>query len=205
MTDRKDHWDQVYSRKSPEDLTWFQARPETSLAFIRAAGLDEGARILDVGGGTSTLTGCLLREGFRNLGILDVSGRALGLSKARLGDAARGVEWFEGDVTTFDPPHGWELWHDRAVFHFLTEEEDRRAYCSVMGRAVEMGGHVLISTFAIDGPDRCSGLDCARYAPMSLQAELGREYQLRSSLNEIHRTPSGGTQNFLCAWFVRVG
>jgi len=201
---RKAHWDQVYSKKSPEELTWFQTRPEVSLALIGRTGLAREARIIDVGGGTSRLTAFLLETGYRDLSILDVSDRALELARGSLGSRGSEVEWYGEDLTEFEPPHRWDLWHDRAVFHFLTEESDRDAYRRVLAGAVEPGGHVLIATFSPEGPERCSGLEVVRYNPQSLQAELGPEYELRGSMAETHRTPTGGTQAFVYSWFQKV-
>jgi len=200
---RKEHWDRVYSAKSPVELTWFQETPTSSLTLIRDAGLGPQDRVLDVGGGTSNLPSFLLLEGFQHLSVLDVSERALATAKAQLGQGAEGIEWFEADLLSFQPPHRWALWHDRAVFHFLTSQEDRDAYCRVLGQGLEPGGHLIIATFALDGPLKCSGLDVVRYSPESLHAVLGPEYQLRGSLEEVHDTPSGGTQNFVYSWFQR--
>jgi len=202
--DRKEHWDRVYSAKSPIELTWFQERPTVSLKLIQETGLGSEKWVLDVGGGTSTLPSFLIEEGFRHLSVLDVSQRALATAKAQLGGKAEGVEWFEADLLGFHPPHRWALWHDRAVFHFLTSQEDRDAYCRVLGQGLEPGGHLIIATFALDGPLKCSGLEVVRYSPESLQAVLGPEYQLRGSLEEVHDTPSGGTQNFVYSWFQRI-
>jgi trans-aconitate methyltransferase len=201
---RKQHWNEVYAKKSPESLTWFQPRPETSLTLIRSAGLAREARLIDVGGGTSLLTSVLLEEGFQHLSILDVSDRAIELAKTRLGNRASEIEWYEADLTTFEPPHRWDLWHDRAVFYFLTAEEDRRAYCRVMNHSVEPGGYVVIATFALDGPTRCSGLEVVRYSPESLHAELGGQYEFRGRLAEDHRTPADGMQRFVYSWFQRA-
>ncbi len=201
---RKQHWNEVYAKKSPESLTWFQPRPETSLTLIRNAGLGREARLIDVGGGTSLLTSVLLEEGFQHLSVLDVSDRAIELAKTRLGSRASDIEWYEADLTHFDPPHRWDLWHDRAVFHCLTAEEDRRAYCRVMDNSVEPGGHVVIATFALDGPTRCSGLEVVRYSPESLHSEMGGQYELRGSIVEVHRTPTGGAQYFVYSWFQRA-
>ena len=203
-SNRKQHWNQVYAKKSPDEFTWFQPQPETSLALIRRAGLGPESRFIDVGGGTSLLTEFLLEEGFQHLSVLDVSDRGLELAKARLGDRASDIEWYQADATAFEPPHRWDFWHGRAVFHFLTVEKDRTAYCRVMNSSVEPGGHVLIATFALDGPTRCSGLEVLRYSPESLHAELGAQYELRGSIAEGHRTPSGGSQQFVYSWFQRA-
>lgn len=200
---RKEHWDRVYGRKRSVELTWFQEVPSTSLLLIRRMGLSSQARILDVGGGTSLLPSFLLQEGFLHLSVLDVSEKGLEVAKAQLGARADGIEWFQGDLLEFEPPHRWDLWHDRALFHFLTSAEDREAYLRVLNRCLEPGGHVIIATFAPEGPSRCSGLDCHRYGPEDLQAVLGSGYELLGSVEEVHATPSGGTQEFVYSWFRR--
>lgn len=200
---RKEHWDEVYDRKRSHELTWFQKVPAISLSLIRQTGLPSQGRILDVGGGTSQLPSFLLQEGFLHLSVLDVSERGLEVAKAQLGARADEIEWFHGDLLDFDPPHRWDLWHDRALFHFLTSGEDREAYFRVLNRCLEPGGHLIIATFAPEGPSRCSGLDCLRYGPEDLQAVLGSGYQLRGSVEEAHATPSGGTQDFVYSWFRR--
>jgi len=201
--DRKRHWNEVYSKKGPEDLTWSQPRPDASLSLIRDAGVAPEARILDVGGGTSFLTAFLLEEGYRHLSVLDVSDRALAIAKERTGAWSSEIEWYEADVATFEPPHRWDLWHDRAVFHFMTTKEDRAAYLRTLNASVAPGGHVVIATFAPDGPQRCSGLDCLRYSPEALHAVLGGGYELRGSIEENHETPAGGTQKFVYSWFQK--
>jgi SAM-dependent methyltransferase len=200
---RREHWDRVYAAKKVVDLTWFQHEPTTSLSLVHGTGLKRQARVLDVGGGTSGFSSFLLQEGYRHVSVLDVSGRALAIAKAQLGPQAKEVEWFEADLLDFEPPHRWDLWHDRAVFHFLTSKEDRDAYCRVLSRGLEPGGHLIIAAFAPAGPSRCSGLDVVRYSPESLGSVLGPEYQLRGSVKEAHQTPTGGTQEFLYSWFRR--
>jgi len=200
---RKEHWDKVYGNNLPTELTWFQARPETSLTLIRDCGLGPEARIIDVGSGTSLLPALLLEEGFRHLSILDASSKALELAEEQFGSRAPEVEWFESDILDFEPPHRWELWHDRAVFHFLTSEEDQTAYCRVMNRALEPGGHVIIATFAADGPSRCSGLEVVRHSPESLADVLGEEYQFSGFRREAHESPTGAIQNFIYTRFQR--
>jgi len=200
---RKEHWENVYAGKGVTDLTWFQRKPETSLSLIRELGLSSDARILDVGGGTSDLGSFLLKEGFRTVSVLDLSERALASTRDRMGPDAEGIEWLAADVLEFDSPHRWALWHDRAMFHFLTSLADREAYFKALNRGLEHGGHLIMATFALDGPSRCSGLDCVRYSPESLGAVLGPEYQLRGSVSEAHKTPAGGTQEFVYSWFQR--
>jgi len=200
---RKEHWDRVYAGKRSVELTWFQQKPATSLSLIRGTGLGPQAGVLDVGGGTSNLSSFLLQEGFRRVSVLEVSGKALEISKAQLGARAEEIEWIEADLLDFESPHRWGLWHDRAVFHFLTSPNDREAYCRALGRGLEPGGHLIIATFALDGPLRCSGLEVVRYSPESLLSVLGPEYELRGSVEEAHQTPTGGSQEFVYSWFQR--
>lgn len=201
--DRRQHWNAVYAAKKPEELTWFQAEPTVSLALIRRSGVALEENVLDAGGGTSLLSSYLLEEGFRKVSALDISGEALARAREQLGNRAQEIDWIEADLLAFDPPRQWSLWHDRAVFHFLTDPEDRDAYCRTLNRGLEPGGHVIIATFAPDGPTRCSGLEVVRYSPESLGAVLGPEYEFRDSVPEVHQTPKGGTQNFVYSWFQR--
>lgn len=202
---RRTHWDKVYEKRRPEDLTWFQEVPETSLSLIRQAGIGPKAPIIDVGGGTSSLPSSLLDEGYGNISVLDVSSTALSKARERLGPRAGRVDWIEADVLRLEPSTPWALWHDRAVFHFLTSESEREAYLKVLGRGLQEGGHLIMATFALDGPSRCSGLDCVRYSPNSLESLLGSEFSLRGEAKESHRTPAGGIQAFSYAWFQRAG
>ena len=194
---RQDHWNQVYREKGPQKLSWFQRRPELSLAIIASSGIEKDAGVIDVGGGTSALVDSLLDGGYQQIAVLDISGAALDQSRSRLGVRADAVEWYEADVTTFEPPHRFGLWHDRAVFHFLTEAEDRRAYVATLRRTLQPGGTVVISTFAIDGPPKCSGLEVVRYDADSMCAELGAEFQLQEVQREIHLTPWQTEQRFI--------
>lgn len=200
---REAHWDAVFSRKSPGQLTWYQAEPEVSLSLIRKTGVGPEARILDVGCGTSSLLGRLLDEGYRSLSGLDVSGKALALARSLLAKRGSQVAWHQADLTRFDPPTTWDLWHDRAVFHFLTDPGDQEAYRNALERALAPKGHVIIGGFAPDGPTKCSGLDVVRHSRESLAAVLGDLYEWRDSVEEIHSTPRGGTQAFLYLWFQR--
>jgi SAM-dependent methyltransferase len=200
---RREHWEKVYSRKTATELTWFQEKPEVSLSLIRGAELPLDAPILDVGGGASRFSSFLLQDGHSDVSVLDVSGSALEIARTELGDRAGEVEWIEEDLLKFDPPRRWRLWHDRAAFHFLTSRDDQEAYRQVLVRGLEPGGHLIIVTFAIDGPTRCSGLDCVQYSPESLGAFLGPEFALLRSVNEAHPTPSGGSQDFVYSWFQR--
>ena len=196
--DRKHHWEQVYTTRAPDSVSWFQEHAEHSLRIIQRTGLDKKAAIIDIGGGTSTLVDDLLAESHTNLTVLDLSAAALGVAKQRLGKSADSVRWIEGDITSAELPfHQFDIWHDRAVFHFLTDPEDRRAYIEQVMRAVRPGGHVIVATFAEDGPEKCSGLPTMRYRPESLHAEFGDAFLLIEHEKELHKTPSGTAQQFV--------
>jgi SAM-dependent methyltransferase len=198
--DRKEHWEKVYRDNPAEDLSWFQKRPEMSLQLIAATGVRKQDGIIDVGGGASVLVDCLLDEGFERLAVLDISGAALACARQRLGARAGKVLWLEADVTTFAPPHRFAVWHDRAVFHFLTAAEDRAAYVRTLAQTVSPGGHVIIATFAVDGPLKCSGLEIARYDEAGIRAQFGSGFEFRSQKNEVHATPWRTEQKF--SYFV---
>jgi SAM-dependent methyltransferase len=194
---RQQHWNQVYQTKGTQDVSWYQRRPDLSLALIGASGVSKDAGIIDVGGGASTLVDFLLDDGFTRLAVLDLSDVALAHSRSRLGARAGAVEWFEADVTSFEPPCRFGLWHDRALLHFLTAADDRRGYVATLRRSLQPGGAVVISTFALDGPPKCSGLDVMRYDEQSILAELGAEFQLREVRRETHITPWQSEQRFV--------
>jgi SAM-dependent methyltransferase len=195
--DRQEYWSQIYQTKGSQDVSWYQRRPDLSLALIAASGVGKDACIIDVGGGASTLVDFLLDDGYTRLAVLDLSGVALSISRTRLGARADRVEWFEADVTSFQPPHRFGLWHDRAVFHFLTAAEDRRSYVATLRRTLHPGGTVVLSTFALDGPPQCSGLDVMQYDEPSILAELGAEFQLQEVRRETHVTPWQSEQQFI--------
>lgn len=195
---RKDHWEHVYETKPTTAVSWFQEHAAQSLRLIMATGLPRSASIIDVGGGASTLVDDLLAEGYTALSVLDIAAKALEAAQARLGSDAARVNWIESDITSRGLAlHGYDLWHDRAVFHFLTTQEQRHAYVQNVLRAVKPGGHVIVSTFAEDGPTQCSGLPVARYSAEGLHAEFGAPFELLRHEREEHRTPSGGTQKFV--------
>lgn len=200
---RKQHWEQVYAQKQPTEVSWFQPRPEYSLSLIAAAAIDKNQPIIDLGGGASRLVDHLLDEGYCDLTVLDISGAALQHSRARLGQRAARVSWLEADATAFEPPKSYALWHDRAVFHFLTDPADREAYRQRLARGLEAGGHLIIATFALDGPERCSNLPVQRYSPETLSAELGTGYRLVETLSEAHITPAQKKQHFVYCRFVK--
>jgi SAM-dependent methyltransferase len=203
MPDRKTHWENIYENKSPFEVSWHQEEPLLSLQLIRNTRLALNAPIIDVGGGASMLVDKLCDEGYTNIGVLDVSANALAHAKDRLADKASGVEWYEEDVTEFKPPQQFSLWHDRAVFHFLTAKADRDKYVKVLKRALQPGGHLIIMAFAIGGPKKCSGLDIVQYDAKKLMTELGQGFELVESGHEVHLTPSGGEQKFAYFHFRR--
>jgi SAM-dependent methyltransferase len=202
--ERKQHWEGVYSAKAEDEVSWFQAEPAQSLQFIRQCGAGRDAAIVDIGGGESRLVDRLLDAGYSDVSVLDLSARALEETRKRLGPRAAAVQWIAADITNWTPPRRYRLWHDRAVLHFLTGAEDRRAYARALLAAVEPGGCVVISTFALDGPERCSGLPVVRYSPETLAAELGAELRLVESAREEHRTPGGAIQRFQFSRLQRV-
>jgi len=195
--DAKTHWEKVYTTKAPESVSWYRAHLETSLALIERA-VARSSSIIDIGGGESTLVDDLLLRGYKNLTVLDVSQTAIEVTEKRLGSAAEQVRWLVGDVVEIElEPHAYDLWHDRAVFHFLTSPERRLAYVRQVTRAVKPGGHVIVSTFGPEGPTKCSGLAVMRYDAESLHGEFGGRFRLVESSQELHQTPFGTTQQFL--------
>jgi SAM-dependent methyltransferase len=203
--DTKAHWDGVYESRGPTEVSWYEPHLRTSLDLIARTGVAPDARIIDVGGGASTLVDDLLHGGYRDVTVLDVSGKALAGAKARLGARAGDVTWVEGDVTQAGlPSRAYDLWHDRAVFHFLTAAADRRAYVEVVRRVLKPGGHVIIATFGPAGPSRCSGLPVVQYEPEGLDREFGGGFRLMESRPEEHRTPAGNVQQFTYAHFRKV-
>ena len=194
---RREYWNQVYQSKGGEGVSWYQRRPDLSLALITSSGLGRDGSIIDVGGGASTLVDFLLADGYEHVAVLDLSAEALSQSRSRLGSRANSVEWFEADITAFTPPRRFNLWHDRAVFHFLTAADDRRAYVATLATTMQPHGAVIISTFAPDGPLKCSGLDVMRYDEKSILAQLGPEFQLQETRRETHVTPWESEQHFI--------
>jgi SAM-dependent methyltransferase len=194
----KEHWEGVYERKSAEQVSWYRPHLERSIAFIDKAGLALDAGIIDVGGGASTLVDDLLARGYCNVSVLDISTQAMDVARARLGAHADNVKWLAGDITRIDlPEHAYAFWHDRAVFHFLSDAEDRRRYVAAVRHALEPGGHIVVATFGPEGPERCSGLDVVRYNADGLHTEFGGEFQKVSSATEVHQTPWGSEQQFV--------
>ena len=196
--DARSHWDAVYTTKAPDAVSWYRPHLEKSLEIIERIARDRSVSIIDVGGGESTLVDDLLARGYQSVAVLDVSRTAIEVTKRRLGQTADRVQWVVGDITNVElPSNAYDVWHDRAVFHFLTTMEQRVAYVRQVARAVKPGGHVLVSTFGPEGPTKCSGLEVVRYDADSLHAQFGIGFRLLESLKELHNTPFGTTQQFL--------
>ena len=201
----KAHWENVYGTRATDSVSWFQPHAERSLKLIRALGVTTEARILDVGGGASVLVDDLLDSGFMNLAVLDISGAALAAARTRLGVRAAAVTWHEADVTRAElPRHSVDVWHDRAVFHFLTTPEQREAYVRQVLHAMRPGGFVIVATFAEDGPTECSGLPVIRYDAAHLHGEFGTPFELLGHEHEEHQTPAGKLQSFLYCYCRRA-
>lgn len=200
--DRAQHWQGVYSSRASDTVSWFQAAAEPSLRMIERLGVLPPARIIDVGGGASRLVDALAGRGFQ-VTVLDIAASALAVARRRLGADAKRVEWEVADITRWRPRASFDVWHDRAVFHFLTEPADREAYLSALGEGLAPDGAVILATFAPDGPERCSGLPVRRYGVEALAAELGPGFSLVDQMREIHVTPTGAAQPFTWTAFRR--
>jgi ubiquinone/menaquinone biosynthesis C-methylase UbiE len=201
---RQAQWENIYKITDARELSWFQADPAISLDLIRATGLKTGASIIDVGGGTSCLVDALLDNGFAAITVLDISEKALATTKARLGAQSDKVKWIVADVTVWQPSETYDIWHDRAAFHFLTDSKDQAAYAERVLMAVRPGGHVIIGTFAPDGPERCSGLPVARHDAASLGEILGPSFELIGSRKQRHQTPMGTIERYQFSRFRRL-
>lgn len=201
---RQAHWQNVYKEKGENQVSWFQERPTISLELIEAAGAKPDSAIIDIGGGASRLIDTLIDKGYRDLTVLDLSESAISIAKIRLGQSAAMVKWIVVDATQWEPPSRYDLWHDRAAFHFLTEASDRTAYIERLKRALRVGGHAIIGTFALDGPERCSGLPVVRYDDAGLSAALAPSFELIDTRRDDHKTPWGAIQHFQFTVFRRV-
>lgn len=193
---RKQHWENVYQQKLPTEVSWYQADPHDSLDFIKATKLGKDASIIDVGGGASLLTDHLLDLGYSNLTVLDISYHALKHTQQRLSNRAHSIQWIESDITEFEPHRLYDIWHDRAVFHFLTRSKDRQQYIQNLKNSLHPGSHFIISAFTIGGPNQCSNLEIVQYDKAKMNAELGNEFQLITNRNVSHITPAGKEQKF---------
>jgi trans-aconitate methyltransferase len=201
--ERQAHWNEVYATKSAHKVSWFQPRAEMSMRLIEAAGATKDCAIIDVGGGSSVLIDHLLDAGFLDVTALDISERALIGSKDRLGARAAEVHWIVNDVLAWSPARAYDVWHDRAVFHFLTGEHERTVYRATLLKGLRPHGALILGTFAEDGPERCSGLPVHGWSAEALAAEFGDEFRLIESVREDHRTPGGAVQPFTWARFER--
>jgi trans-aconitate methyltransferase len=202
---RRNHWENVYATKGENQVSWFQEAPEPSLALIELAGAIRSSAIIDIGGGASRLVDCLVSQGYEDVTVLDLSAAALASARSRIGDEANRVTWIAADVTAWEPSRTYDVWHDRAAFHFLTDPKDQMAYVARLRRALRPGGHAIIGTFAPDGPERCSGLIVSRYDANSLAATLGSGFELIDTRRHEHATPWGAMQKFQFSTFRREG
>jgi SAM-dependent methyltransferase len=200
---RQAHWNDIYTRKNEDEVSWFQPEAAISLELIERCGPAHASKLIDVGGGASRLVDGLLDRSFEDVTVLDLSEAALAKARARLGARADQVRWIAADVTAFEPVDRYALWHDRAVFHFLTSPVDRAAYVAVLERALAPDGHVIVGTFALDGPERCSGLEVARYDAQGLATALGPAFRLLEAVRHEHVTPGGRVQAFTFVRMVR--
>ena len=200
---RQQHWEKVWSRDNPREVGWYQEAPSVSLGLIKNTGLDLDTRILDVGGGASTLVDGLLDRGFINIEVLDLTDSAFDHSRSRLGTRSERVKWTTKDVTTFRAAQPIDLWHDRAVLHFLTKKRDRELYIQSLTESIAPNGHAIIATFALDGPKKCSGLEVVRYGSREIMTLLGGDFQLLEIVRETHLTPGKTKQRFIYFRFQR--
>jgi SAM-dependent methyltransferase len=201
---RQAHWQNVYTSKSENEVSWFQENPAASLALIAEIGATPASAIIDIGGGASRLVDHLIDHEFRDVTVLDLSTAALEAAKARLGERAGRAHWLVADATTWKPSRTYDIWHDRAAFHFLTEDRDRTAYIARLKQGLKIGGHAIIATFALDGPEKCSGLPVMRYDASRLGQTLGPGFKLLLSHGNDHATPWGSHQRFQFSVFERV-
>lgn len=203
-SDRKAHWENIYSTKGEAEVSWFQETPTPSLELLVLVGARPTSAIVDIGGGASRLVDSLLGLGFEQITVMDLSGEALAVARKRLGETAGKVKWIVADATTWEPPQLYDVWHDRATFHFLTSEEEQRAYVDRLKRGLRVGGHVIIGAFAPEGPEKCSGLPVARHSAQSLAGILGEAFTLVDSRRHEHVTPWGAAQKFRFSTFRRI-
>ena len=201
--DRQEHWENIYKTKKLTEVSWYEPIPETSLEFIKGMNLAKNAAIIDVGGGDSFLADFLLMEGYTNVSVLDISEEALNRVKKRLGERAEEIHWIVEDVTKFQPEQKYDLWHDRAAFHFLTEEDQVQQYLDILKNAVIPGGLVVIATFSEKGPTKCSGIEIKQYSINGLAELLSEDFEMVSCKNVSHETPSGAAQDFIFCSFRR--
>jgi SAM-dependent methyltransferase len=201
--DRKKHWNRVYEKNLPNEVGWYQDYPKMSLKLIAITEIGADGSIIDIGGGTSKLPGILLDQGYKRLTVLDISGKSIEKAKIQLAENSNRITWIEADVTKYNFKEKFDVWHDRAVFHFLTEVEGRKGYINSLNQALRLNGHLVIGTFGLDAPPKCSGLPVVRYEPKTLHRELGNNFDLAETFFEDHVTPSGVRQKFIFCRFIK--
>ncbi len=204
MADSKNHWGQIYATKKSEEVSWTQQTPTTSLNFLHSFNLSKNASIIDIGGGDSRLVDCLLKEGFTNVSVLDISAHALQRAKDRLGEKASCVNWIEADITEFKPLRKYDVWHDRATFHFLTEGNQVAKYVAIASNFVNPNGYLTLGTFSEQGPAQCSGLSIRKYSEKTLNSALRKHFKKLHCILEDHLTPFHTVQNFLFCSFEKL-
>ncbi|NNE29747.1 MAG: class I SAM-dependent methyltransferase [Saprospiraceae bacterium] len=202
--DRKAHWENIYETRPLDTVSWYQPKPETSLRYFKALATRKDARILDVGGGDSFLVDHLLDEGYSDITILDISEKGIERAKARLGDRAEKITWINSDITNFEPEGQYDLWHDRAAFHFLNSEEEIQKYLEIASKAIRPGGNLVLGTFSTEGPTKCSGIEIRQYSPGSMIELFGKNFFNVGYQTIDHKTPKGGLQNFVFCSFQRL-
>lgn len=201
----KQHWENIYqSKDTTSEVSWYQNLPKTSIDLILSTGIDKNANIIDIGGGDSKLVDKLLELGFKNVFVLDISSKALQKAKIRLGEKAKSVTWIDIDILKFETETRFDIWHDRAAFHFLTKEEDITRYTEIAGKLIKPNGYLIISTFSVTGPKKCSGLDITQYSKDSIKKTFEKNFNQLRSFEETHITPFNTKQNFLFNIFKRI-
>jgi SAM-dependent methyltransferase len=202
-TQQKSHWENIYATKQPDQVSWFQVYPKTSMEFVTLFGLQKDARIIDIGGGDSRFVDALLEAGFTDVTVLDISANAIERAKTRLGDKAQLVHWIVSDVTDFKPEGQYDFWHDRAAFHFLVTEAQSDAYTLIARDGIAPGGYLVLGTFSENGPKKCSGLDIRQYSEASMSYKFEKDFDRIRCITEDHVTPFSTSQNFLFCSFRR--
>lgn len=202
--DRKTHWENIYEVKNPTEVSWYQPTQKLSIDLISSTGLSKNAAIIDVGGGDSFLAEALLAEGYTNVTVVDISAKAIARARERMGSRAGLIKWIVADIAAFEPPEQYDLWHDRAAFHFLTKPDEIRNYISIAAGAVMSGGSLIVGTFSENGPQKCSGLEISQYSPEQLTATFEPTFKKKSCLYHDHPTPFGTVQNFTFCMFRRI-
>ncbi len=199
----KDHWENIYSLKAEDEVSWFQPYPKTSMEFVELFNLPLNANIIDIGGGDSHFVDALLNKGYQNIYVLDISAKAIERAKQRLGEKASKVHWIVSDVTEFEPPVQFDFWHDRAAFHFLTTEDKIYKYVSIAEDAIKPDGYLILGTFSVNGPTKCSGLEIKQYSEASMSARFEVAFDRIKCITEDHTTPFNTVQNFLFCSFQK--